>query len=215
MIRCVNALLVGPLISTKKIRLHYSGLSLCVNALLVRPLISTYSPSDDAKNLLWSVAMPFSSGLSFLLYPSKNPLFMRVSNIVSVTFSEYDLQLPANILIRTVFHLNDAVDRTCFISALSQLDVRFYVRVCQCSMRRAAYYTVTDVRLGNVRCPVSMPFSSGLSFLHSKRHKWYRCVATVCQCPSRRASHFYPTPPKTLYLCGFPASFLQVFFRIF
>ena len=27
--------------------------------------------------------MPFSSGLSFLPYPSKNPLFMRVSSLVS------------------------------------------------------------------------------------------------------------------------------------
>ena len=26
--------------------------------------------------------MPFSSGLSFLPYPSKNPLFMRVSSLV-------------------------------------------------------------------------------------------------------------------------------------
>ena len=87
-----------------------------------------------------SVSMPFLSGLSFLPYPSKNPLFMRVSSLVSVTFSEYDLQLPANILIRTVLHLNDALNRACFITALNQLDVRFYVRV-------------------------PMPFSSGHSFL--------------------------------------------------
>ena len=61
---------------------------------------------------------------------------------------------------------------------------------------------------------VSMPFSSGLSSLRQSRRDG-RGDVCMCQCPSRRASHFYPTPPKTLYLCGFQASFLQVFFRIF
>ena len=36
-----------------------------------------------------------------------------------------------------------------------------------------------------------------------------------CQCPQSGNPHFYPTPKKALYLCGFQASILQVFFRTF
>ena len=61
---------------------------------------------------------------------------------------------------------------------------------------------------------VSMPSGGLISFLPYPTIKRTPSTSSGCQCPLAGLYHFYPTPSKTLYLCGFPASVLQVIIRI-